>query len=359
MATAITPELSYTPANFRRSVILGVGVLAIIAGIFWVDSRYPALLKKLHKGSTVQVNGALTFDNVVAVDRTIPLPKRVALTTVNWLAANKIGMTFGFLFSAGALTLLPRFRSLGGASVYKNALWGTLGGIPLGVCSNCVAPIGQGLYASGMRKESVLATMISSPTLNVVVLAMVFSLFPLPIALLKVGLTLAILLVFVPWIASRDRGTNLSRRISPDSTSDSWGATFLSTLRGFAKNLWYLLRTAGPLMIAAALLGALAIELIPRDVLHTAVTPLGILAVAIVGTFLPVPMAFDVFAAFVAMRSGVPMPYVIVLLCTLGSYSVYSFLVTGRTMSWKTAASVFAVICLSGVVAGFAAGFVA
>lgn len=357
MATATAGELSYTPTRIRRTVVLGVAVLAIIASIFWVDSRYPALLKKLHKGPAVQVKGALTFDNVVTVDPSLPLATRVLYTTENWLAANKIGMTFGFLFAAGALTLLPRFRWLGGANPYKNAFLGTVTGIPLGVCSNCVAPIGQGLYASGVRKESVLATMISSPTLNIVVLAMVFSLFPLKIALLKVGLTLAIVLVVLPWMLSKTAGGNLAFTVAPEGVADSWGAALESTLKAFVRNLWYLLRTAGPLMIAAALLGALAIELIPQSVLHTAVTPLRLLAVALVATFLPVPMAFDVFASFLAMRSAVPMPYVVVLLCTLGSYSIYSFLVTGRTISWKTAASVFGVICLSGIVAGIAAGF--
>ena len=39
--------------------------------------------------------------------------------------------------------------------------------------------------------------MISSPTLNVVVLAMVFALFPLPIALVRVALPL-LLLALVP-----------------------------------------------------------------------------------------------------------------------------------------------------------------
>jgi len=217
MDTAVVPEISQAPTDFRRSVVLGVAILAVIAGIFWVDSRYPALLKKLHKGAAVQVNGALTFDNVMAVDRTTPLPQRVERTTINWLAANRVGMTFGFLFGAGALTLLPRFRKLSSTNPYKNALFGTIVGIPLGVCANCVAPIGESLYTSGVRKESALATMISSPTLNVVVLATLFGLFPLPVALLKVGLTLAILLIFLPWMASREPNTRFACKIAPES----------------------------------------------------------------------------------------------------------------------------------------------
>ena len=97
----------------------------------------------------------------------MPLPQRVWRTSVNWLQANEIGMTFGFFFGAAALTflaMLPRRRT---ANRYANALIGVVTGAPLGVCANCVAPIGRGLYASGMSTESVLAAMFSSPTLNV------------------------------------------------------------------------------------------------------------------------------------------------------------------------------------------------
>jgi hypothetical protein len=52
-----------------------------------------------------------------------------------------------------------------------------------------------------------------------------------------------------------------------------------------------------------------------------------------------------------ALRSGVPLPYVAAMLCTLGAYSVYSFLVTGRSISWKTAASVYAGVCATGIIA--------
>jgi hypothetical protein len=54
---------------------------------------------------------------------------------------------------------------------------------------------------------------------------------------------------------------------------------------------------------------------------------------ALIGAFLPVPMAFDVVIAYVAMSRGVTLPYVAVLLCTLGIYSVYSAAVIGKTIS--------------------------
>ena len=57
--------------------------------------------------------------------------------------------------------------------------------MPLGVCVNCAAPIAKGLYAGGARAETTLAAMIASPTLNIVVLTMLFGLFPFYMALTK------------------------------------------------------------------------------------------------------------------------------------------------------------------------------
>ncbi|HXZ81048.1 MAG TPA: hypothetical protein VEG30_14055 [Terriglobales bacterium] len=353
--TAGHREISGQSTTPWLPVALTLAILVLVASIFWIDSRYPALYKKFHQGANVRVRGAITFDNVLPVTPAMPLPKRVAFTTVNWLAANRVGMTFGFLFGAGLLSLLPRLKRAATNNPYKNVLWGTLAGVPLGVCANCVAPIGQGLYASGVRRESALATMISSPTLNVVVLAALFSLFPLPLAALKLGMTFLVLLVFLPRLAAKSVSADSSGTCAvPAAEALSWNHALFTTLKTYLKNLWYLLRTAGLLMLLAAALGALAIELIPQTALHAAVTPLRLTAVAIVGTFLPVPMAFDVFASFVALRSGVPLPYVATLLCTLGAYSVYSFLVTGKAISWRTASSVFAAISLTGILAGIA-----
>src|ERR1700687_4462743 len=170
-----------------RNRVIALVLLATIGSIFWIDSRYPSLMKKYHAGTKVKAAGAITFDMLYPVDASMPLQQRVWRTSINWLNANRIGMTFAFFFGPAALAFLatlPRRRS---KSKSLNALIGMLTGMPLGVCANCVAPIGRGLYKSGMSTESVLAAMFSSPALNVVVLAMTFALFPLQLALLKLA----------------------------------------------------------------------------------------------------------------------------------------------------------------------------
>jgi hypothetical protein len=77
----------------------------------------------------------------------------------------------------------------------------------------------------------------------------------------------------------------------------------------------------------------------------------GIILVALVAAFLPVPMAFDVAIANIVMTKGVP-PYGVTILCTLGIVSVFSLSVVGKTISWKIAAAACATVAAVGALAG-------
>jgi uncharacterized membrane protein YraQ (UPF0718 family) len=351
---------SFAATNMWRSRTFALLLMISIAGIFWVDSRYPALLKRYHAGTQVKAAGALTFGAIYQVDRTMPLSTRVWRTTVNWLDANRIGMTFSFLFGPAALTFLATLRRRRANSVYLNTLFGAAAGMPLAVCTNCVAPIARGFYASGMSTESVLAAMFASPALNVVVLAMTFVLFPVPIALLKLATVLFLIFVFAPAVASR-RGTSAPAVVCPIEfpASETWSQALVSTTRSYLKSFWYVFRVAFPLMILAAVLGALVIELLPTQALIAQATIGGILILAFVGAFLPVPMAFDVAIAYIAMTKGVPLPYVVTILCTLGIVSVFSLSVVGKTISWKVAAAAYATVAALGTVVGLLTRFLA
>src|SRR5713226_1578064 len=249
--SAQNPALSLEIANLRvgawRSRTLAVLLMAVIGTVFWVDSRYPALMKRYHAGTQVKAAGALTFGAVYQLDQTMPLRVRVWRTTVNWLDANRIGMTFSFLFAPAALTFLamvPRRRT---GSKYLNTLLGAIAGMPMAVCTNCVAPIARGLYAAGMSRESVLAAMFASPALNVVVLAMTFALFPAPVALLKLATVLFLIFVFAPAIASRqeDSAPALACPIEIPA-SETWTQALVSTASSFGRSFWYVFRVAFP-----------------------------------------------------------------------------------------------------------------
>jgi uncharacterized membrane protein YraQ (UPF0718 family) len=353
MSSAYAGTCPPPATTVRKRLALQITVASILAVAmalyFWVDSRYPALLKKLNSGKSVKVTAALTFDAKFPVSPDMPLTTRIERTTLNWMWANRIGMSFGVCFGAAALTLLPLFARRRFRSVAGNTLMGAVLGTPLGVCANCVAPIGQGLISAGASRYTALATMISSPLLNVVVLAMAFTLFPLPIALTRLAIPL-VLLALVPLIAGRN-AAGIELAILP-SDSAGWSRDIADTFLSYLKNLARLAAITLTLMVLAALLGAIVAEVLPAHDIPASASLLGIIAVALIGTFLPVPMAFDVAAAFVLMSRGVPLPYVVTLLCTLGAFSIYPMLIVGRSMSWRTAAAMFGAVAFLGVVAG-------
>jgi uncharacterized membrane protein YraQ (UPF0718 family) len=137
-------------------------------------------------------------------------------------------------------------------------------------------------------------------------------------------------------------------------SSETWGQALANAARSYVRSFWTVFRVAFPLMILAAVLGAFAVELLPQQALSGSVTVIGIVAVALVSAFLPVPMAFDVAIAYILMAKGVPLPYVAVILCTLGIISVYSLAVVGKTISWKIAGATYSVVVLLGIAAGVA-----
>src|SRR6266446_484726 len=324
---ALSLESTSARAGTWRSRTLALLLMAVIATLFWVDSRYPALMKRYHAGTQVKAAGALTFGAVYQLDRTMPLRVRVWRTTVNWLDANRIGMTFSFLFGPAALTFLamvPRRRT---GSKYLNTLFGAVAGMPMAVCTNCVAPIARGFYAAGISRESVLAAMFASPALNVLVLAMTFALFPARVALLKLATVLFLIFVFAPAAASREGEKGYTCPIDIPM-EESWRQAMINVVGSYGKSFWYVFRVAFPLMIMGAVMGAL------------------------VGAFLPVPMAFDVAIAYIAMTHGAPMPYVVAILCTLGIISVFSLSVLGKTISWRLAGAAYGTVAALGIVAG-------
>ena len=104
--------------------------------------------------------------------------QKALYTTVNWGETNRKGMTFGVIFGAALMVLITLFQKKSSKSAFANSLLGITIGAPLGVCVNCATPVAQGLHAGGARVETVMSAMVSSPTLNIIVLTMLFSLFP-------------------------------------------------------------------------------------------------------------------------------------------------------------------------------------
>jgi uncharacterized membrane protein YraQ (UPF0718 family) len=345
-----TPTLPVA-APRHRGLEVSLAVLAAVSIllIFWSQQRYPALLKKLHAGTSVRVAGAISFDALLPVKPEMPLPTRVARTSVNWLYTNRFGMYFALPFGAALMTLLAnaaapkRFSSAAG-----NVLCGAVAGAPLGVCTNCATPVAQSLLVSGASTRMTVAAMISSPSFNPVVVAMAFVLFPLPLAAMRVAVP-ATLLLALPWLVPEN--TRTLRRIAMDEPK-SVQVRLGAFVKSYVRNLLRLTLMTMPWMLVAAVLGAAAAEMIPAYGTHIPVSALGVVAVAILGTLLPMPMALDVALAYVLYHAGVPLPYVVALLCTLGPVSIYSLSALAQSIGRGASLRLAGATALLGSVAG-------
>jgi uncharacterized membrane protein YraQ (UPF0718 family) len=360
--TAIAAQFRTVPVF--RIFLAGLVVLAL-AFYFWTQSRYPSLNEKAIMSGTIQLEDPLSFEAAIQFEPTAPLWQKVAYTTINWIKTNRRGMTFGVLFGAAFLTLmryLPR-RSFRGS--FANSALGLVLGAPLGVCVNCAAPIAKGMFNSGARVETALSAMIASPTLNVVVVAMAFSILPFYVAMTKLVLSLVIILIGVPLVV---RMLPLAQRrvaadalpeavciVPPESArSEAPLPAIAGFIADFAKDFWYILRMTVPLMLLAGFLGAVGANLLPLETLKDLpINVFTLIAIAAVGVFLPVPIAFDVVIAATLLNAGLPISVVMVLVFTLGIFSVYSFMIVASSMSWRAAFLISGVIVVAAVIAGY------
>jgi len=357
----------------NKRLIIALVFAVAIAAVFWTQSRVPALTEKAQMGLRTNF-GSIAFDIVLPVSAEQNVVERTLRSTVNWAYTNWKGMTFGLLFAAAALTVLGNVRRRSFRNPWLNTLSGVLVGAPLGVCVNCATPIAHGIYAAGARLETALAALISSPTLNAIVLTMAFTLLPWEIALAKL-LGVFVMLGTVPFLVRRFAGgadtgaaNAVSREFSatklpeapPEGShlgAESYVDALMQTTRVFVTNLAYIVRVALPLMLLAGFLGALVVELVPFRYFADAQPGLLTLAVAaLVATFLPVPIAFDVIATMALLANGIDVGIATVLLFSLGIYSIYPAFVIARNVSLPLSAAMAGIVAVLAVSIGLATG---
>lgn len=367
---------SKTNPFFDKRLIIGLVLTIGIAASFWLGSRYPDLNEKAMIGAERDLQG-IAFDVVLPVLPQDPVWKRILYTTVNWMDTNKRGMAFGLVFAACLLTVLGFLDRGNTGGLFANTFKGFLIGAPMGLCVNCAAPVAFGLKKGGAKPETALGAMLSSPSMNVVVIGMMFSLLPWYLAGLKLLFSFGLIFVFVPllvrfapqsWLTPKTEvadscSIDTVRSFDPEeSPPEDWGGAMSWIVRNFFTNLLRLGRQTVPLMVLAGFLGSALITFMPFDLVRTA-NQLGegdaripmMVGLAIFGVFLPVPMAFDVVMVVMLMGLGIPTSFAMVLLLTLGSYSFYSYVIVAKAFSHKAATIITLVVTLGAVGAGLLA----
>jgi uncharacterized membrane protein YraQ (UPF0718 family) len=353
--------------NIKKIIFLSAIALTI-AAIFLSVSRGPALDQKAQMGLRTDIS-SIAFDIIFEVNEQQPYLERVFKSAVNWSYTNWKGMTFGILFGATVLSLmrsLPIWRLPGRG--FSGALQGLIGGAPLGVCVNCATPIAQGLHRAGIRLETMLAVMMASPTLNLIVITMLLSLFSWYFVLIKLGATLFFILVLIPgivWLWSRytvidDAGLSIpginNPLLLPTSDSDTgadWIHVIGISLSEIFGNLLFILKISLPLMLLAGFLGAMLIESISLDTIANLPSNLtSYILIALVGVFLPVPIAFDVILTSALVSIGLPPGLAMTLFFSLSIFSIFPALIIGKDVSWGLSALLAVMVVVVAILSG-------
>lgn len=360
----------------KKPVIILCFFMVLTCLHFWFTSRYPELQAKSILSNNAPLS-SLGFETLVPVKETAALWEKILWGSVNWAYTNKKGMTFAFLFGAFILSLLPFLKRISAHNRFKNSVLGLLIGAPLGVCVNCAAPIAYSLHLSGISLPATLSALIASPTLNIVVITMMFAIFPFYLVAAKLFLTLFFILVIIPvscrlFFRKEERGSTELELVIPQDKMPctgsvpegalDWFSALYWSAKTYLKNLFYVLRIALPLMVAAGILGSIAVNIMPWSNFSSGqheLTGWSFVAVALglsfFGVLLPSPIAFDVILASVMLQSGLPIAFVAILLFTLGTYSIYAFFVLWKAVSLRLAAFLYVVTMVLGLALGVVA----
>ncbi|MCB1864721.1 MAG: VCBS repeat-containing protein [Chromatiales bacterium] len=353
----------------RKRWWAALGVCLLVLATFWFTSRYPDLWSEWNRTESDTLLdrnvGVISKTEMMATSAQQPVAERVLRTSLNWVQTNAKGMTFGVLFGACLLVFLHQTAWIR-RQAQRSALGSLLGGIamgtPLGVCANCATPIGLSMYRSGIRLETVLATMVASPALNPIGIIIVFTVFPVDMAALKVGAALVLLLIAIPLIL---RATAARRSpavacdttvaVTPHSRDESWAEAAAATLRQVLLQLWFVIKWTVPFMLLVAVLGALMLSFFPLEkfIFFGGSGGWAIVAAACLGALLPAPMFVDIIIVLGLLSFGLDRGPATALLISLGPVSIYASLVLWRHVSRKIAVYML----LSGAVLGVIGGF--
>jgi uncharacterized membrane protein YraQ (UPF0718 family) len=103
--------------------------------------------------------------------------------------------------------------------------------------------------------------------------------------------------------------------------------------REFARNAGMLIKPTITIMLVASVVSAALLVFVPWPSLLARTTPLVMLAVAVIATLMPVPIALDVMFAALLLRQGVAPGYVMLFAMTLGVYSIVPAIYLWREVS--------------------------
>jgi uncharacterized membrane protein YraQ (UPF0718 family) len=246
-------------------------------------------------------------------------------------------LLFGVLISAAVRTSISRtpLRAMFGRGAVRDQVTGALAGMPLMLCSCCVAPIFPAVYQKTRRIGPALALALAAPSLNPVALTLSFILFPWRIAGGRLVMALTLVLVGAALVASITKSRNLPVALDEAESGTNWRELFLS----YARSLIYVTLRTVPLVIIGVWASMWIMRRLPLSSLGVTAGAhaFGIAIIAFIAVFLTLPSLFEIPLALSILAAGGPVGAAAAVLFAGPAINLPSLLVIGRHSSWKVA----------------------
>ena len=225
---AAPAPLPSASSDVTRSPAIGVLVLALVLGgliTYKASSALQAVAKTQRLG---------TMSPKAAWIATADLPSwlRPLAGTANYFAWVGVALAFGLVLGALVQALAPeRLVRSPGLRGPSGQLVAVLAGAPLMLCSCCVAPLFDGLYARTRRLDVALSLMFAAPGLNPAAIFLTFLLFPTHLAVSRLILALLIVVGLSAALGRIPRSDSFPARPAEEPVERGFLVTFATSLR--------------------------------------------------------------------------------------------------------------------------------
>jgi uncharacterized protein len=257
-------------------------------------------------------------------------------------------LLFGVLISAAVRTSISRtpLQSIFGRGAVRDQITGAVAGMPLMLCSCCVAPIFPSIYQKTRRIGPALALALAAPSLNPVALTLSFMLFPWRVAGGRLAMALTLVLIGSASVAGLTRSVRVPINVEEPGHDTKWRALLLS----YMNSLGYVALRTVPLVVVAIWASMWVMRRLPLNTLGvTASTHVfGIAIIALIAVLLTLPSLFEIPLALSIIAAGGPVGAAAAVLFAGPAINLPSLVVIGRHSNWKVSAA------LAGLVWGIA-----
>ncbi|MGC3944423.1 MAG: permease [Chryseolinea sp.] len=358
----------------KENIIKAV-MLAAFLLLFLLGSRFQSEANKVvcleEKCEKPHDHGELGFHEQFPVEHGDAFAVATLKSSANFWAANASGMTFALVIGGAGLSLVLSYKRISSFlenKGIKGAALGSIIGMPLNMCANCSAVASMGINATSGSAESTLGIILGGALFNFIGIATMFTLFDPAVVVSRIVFSLLMILVVVPLVSKSlqsPQQTVLSDKMVNTISCYFPEKTYIQTvIKAFADWLTLtgnLALKLLPLMLLGTLLVALFRVLFPNEMLEQIASYnsfLVIVIVSFIGTFLSIPVLFEIMLGTVLLQLGFANGAIAAMLFTAPSYGMFTMILTREKLGGlKVPAILIAITFLFGIGTGLLADF--